>query len=68
MPLFGTEIEPNCNYCTYNSGNDEDIVCSKNNSANEQSAACPEFEYDPLKRTPSSAPPLKSHDPDEFKL
>ena len=62
--LFGNTIEPECIYC----GNyaEKDKVCRLGFPLD--AAACGKFIYDPLKRTPIDIPPLKQHDPDEFKL
>ena len=60
--LFGKNIEKDCSYCRYNSGKD-DIICK-----NYTGDICKQYEYDPLKRTPKSLPPLKQYSTDDFSL
>ncbi|MCI1982946.1 MAG: hypothetical protein LKJ45_07265 [Oscillospiraceae bacterium] len=58
--LFGSSIEPNCEYCANYSG----TFCH----LGRKGPSCSHFRYDPLKRSPFCPPELKKHDPDEFKL
>lgn len=62
--LFGNKIEPECRYCeNYAEGQE---ICRLGLDMNAD--VCEKFRYDPLKRAPVDLPPLKQHDPDEFKL
>ncbi len=61
--LFGSEIEPKCEYCIH-LPEDPDTSCRFGSNC----LSCGHFRYDPLKRTPVCPPPLKKHSPDEFSL
>lgn len=65
--LFGNDVEIKCEYCRNSSDFDGSAACSLGREL-EPDGNCRKFEYDPLKREPVSLPPLKQHDPDEFKL
>lgn len=65
--LFGSDIEPKCSYCTYCSDSGPGVFCRIGRAPGEDDA-CGQFSYDPLRRSPIDLPPLKKHDPDEFKL
>lgn len=58
--LLGSDVEPNCAYCSHAEG--------ENCALGSTDRPCGRFLYDPLKRAPQAAPPLRPHDPDEFKL
>lgn len=58
--LLGNDVEPDCAYCAHAAENGCALGAG--------SRPCGRFRYDPLRRTPEAAPPLKPHDPDEFKL
>lgn len=66
--LFGNSVKPNCQYCTHNSaGEGEPVLCAIRQNPGEE-AACRQFDYDPLKRSPQNLPPLPKFDPEEFSL
>jgi hypothetical protein len=65
--LFGSQIEPNCEYCSHSSGTGESMTCSLARTIDEN-GKCRHFAYDPLLRTPRSAPPLREYDENDFKL
>jgi hypothetical protein len=65
--LFGSKIEPNCEYCSHNSSTDSGAVCSLGQKIDEN-GKCSRFAYDPLLRTPKSTPPLREYDENDFKL
>ena len=60
---FGSEIEPDCIYCRYNSGN-EDVICAYKS----ENSSCKNYEYDPTMRTPKGQPKLKKYSEDDFLL
>ena len=63
--LFGNEIEPRCAYCAHSTDSGDPCRISRKP---DKTGACGEFSYDPLRRSPTSVPPLKKYDPEEFKL
>jgi len=65
--LFGNQIEPNCEYCSHSSSTDNGVACSLSRSIDEN-GKCSHFAYDPLLRTPNSAPPLREYNENDFKL
>lgn len=65
--LLGSEIEPRCAWCTHFSESKPENPCRLGRDPGTE-AACREFVYDPLLRTPEGPPPLKRHDPGEFTL
>ncbi|WP_322200619.1 hypothetical protein [Acutalibacter intestini] len=67
-PLFGGEIPPDCQYCTYNGGPAGSPACTLHKKT--EAARCKAYRYDPLKREPLPAPPLRTRDfdPEDFKL
>ncbi len=62
-PLFGANIEPNCEYCKYNMGQREKIVC-----LNYAGGVCKKYSYEPTKRQPMPKPVLKEYSEEEFTL
>ncbi len=60
--MFGTNIEPDCTYCRYNSSDDK-ILCPYH-----KGSVCKNYEYDPLKRDPSPKPKLQEFSEEEFKI
>lgn len=67
-PLFGSTIEPDCRYCSYNNAGEEEAAECSLGCIPEDSAGCSRFSYDPLKRTPKTSPPLPKFDPEDFSL
>ena len=65
--LFGSQIEINCDYCSHNTGTEEEPKCSKGLTIKE-GGSCRRFAYDPLMRTPRALPPLREYDMDDFTL
>lgn len=65
--LFGKNMEVSCAYCANGTERGGAAVCRLNRCP-AADGGCPRFSYDPLKRTPRNLPPLKPHDPEEFKL
>lgn len=66
--LFGNSVEPNCVYCVHNSAPEgEPLLCAIRQNPGEK-AACRQFDYDPLKRSPQNLPPLPKFDPEDFSL
>jgi len=65
--LFGSQIDTNCEYCSYNTGTEEEPVCSKGIEIKED-GTCRRFSYDPLMRNPRALPPLREYDLDDFSL
>ncbi len=65
--LFGSQIEPNCEYCSHSSGAEGSDACSMGRSI-DSNGKCRHFAYDPLLRNPKSAPPLREYDENDFKL
>lgn len=59
---FGKRIEPNCDYCQLNSG-EEDVICSYY-----KGEICKKYQYDPFKRKPDRKPVLKEYSQDDFSL
>lgn len=60
--MFGHNIEPNCIYCSFNSGTDE-VKCSLR-----KNELCKKYEYDPLKRVPLKKQNLKEYNSNDFSL
>lgn len=67
--LFGANIEVDCRYCRSNGAKhgDEPFCTVK---AVLKDGKCKKFEYDPLRREPRQAPPLRSagFTEEDFKL
>lgn len=62
--LFGNEIEPSCEYCIHFS-----VMAGQGRCV--FSLSCPDcgkFQYDPLRREPKAAPPLKDYSDEDFRL
>lgn len=67
--LFRPDIPSACAYCSKGrTCPGTDLILCRFLGVMEPDGFCKRFEYDPLKRVPRRAPPLTSHDPDEFKL
>ncbi len=64
--LFGASIQPDCALCQHSIQQNGRVFCSKRQPRD--AAACKQYRYDPLRREPRKAPPLKEHDPKEFEL
>lgn len=60
--LFGRNIEPDCEYCANGSAGG----CLKQKEM--KNGRCAAFDYDPLRRRPRVAPPLRVPDAKEFEL
>lgn len=67
LPLFGSGIEPRCEYCAHNLCPPGPPVC-RFGLDTEDAEDCRRFGYDPLLRKPKVQPPLPEFDPEEFKL
>lgn len=68
-PLFGANIEPDCGYCRHNGAkSDETPLCTLRLSP--KNGRCKKYEYDPLRREPRTAPPLRTdrYSEEDFKL
>ena len=64
--LFGKNIEPDCRYCSYNSG-DEESICVRGHKA--EASKCRDYEYNPLLREPKRRPMLnKNYSDEDFEL
>ncbi len=67
--LFGTEIEPRCEYCRRNGAKQgEQALCTLR--LEPKNGACKKYEYDPLRREPRAAPLLRAdrYSEEDFKL
>lgn len=66
--LFGGNVPPNCVYCQHNSGKNGEVICALHQTPVEES--CKKYQYDPLQREPSVAPPLRTSQfsPEDFQL
>ncbi len=64
---FGANVEPNCEYCANGVMLGERCRCLLNLSPDD-GGACRKFIYDPLRRTPRTAPKLGKFDPEDFSL
>jgi len=63
--LFGNHIPPNCEYCRFNTkNNDGKSGCAYGTVGD----TCKKYEYDPLKREPRTAPALPEFAADDFTL
>lgn len=65
--LFGGNVDPKCDYCIYCSDSGPGIPCRLGKKPKD-GEICDRYSYDPLRRNPVNLPPLKKHDPEEFKL
>ena len=61
--VFGGNIEQDCLYCRYNSGDDE-VICPRK----PKRGKCRKYEYDPTKRMPKIQPALRKYSKDDFSL
>lgn len=65
--LFGGNIEPSCEYCSFGRVKDDGtIICYSGSTPTEGS--CKRFSYDPLKREPKRIPPLQKYSPEDFMI
>lgn len=64
--LFGNNIEPSCDYCSFGIKNEDGALICLNGSVSD--GACRKFEYDPLKREPYKTPLLGDFSPEDFML
>ena len=55
--LYGTRIDPNCEYCSHNTTPELSPNCAVHCEIDEN-GKCKKFAYDPLLRTPKKRPPL----------
>ncbi len=62
-PLFGRKITPACSYCAHAAG---DGSCTLHRVM--KNGKCSRYSYDPLLRSPKTAPPVPEHDAEEFSL
>lgn len=62
---FGTEITPKCSYCRF--GGKGENRCALKLSP-EDAGKCRKYVYDPLKREPHAAPPLREYHAEDFEL
>lgn len=68
-PLFGADIEPECGYCRRNGAKQGDSpFCTL--GLTPKNGKCKKYEYDPLRREPRPAPPLRAdrYSEEDFKL
>lgn len=65
--LFGSAVQPRCDYCAHAAGEDGCTTCLLGKKAS-VSGACNHFRYNPLRRVPLVQPPLPKPNPQEFKL
>ncbi len=67
--LFGAGIEPSCQYCRRNGGRQgAPALCTLH--LEPKNGRCKQYEYDPLRREPRTAPPLRDghYNQEDFKL
>lgn len=62
---FGAGITPDCRYCRYNIGEDDEIRCPRQTG---ESSVCKSYAYDPLKREPKGSPKLRTYTKADFEL
>ena len=65
--LYGTRIDPNCEYCSHNTTPELSPNCAGHCEIDEN-GKCKKFAYDPLLRTPKKRPPLAKFTKEDFKL
>ncbi|WOC32416.1 MULTISPECIES: hypothetical protein [Caproicibacterium] len=65
--LFGSAIEPRCDYCAHAVGAQGGGSCLLGRQP-AQNGACRSFRYDPLRRVPRARPPVPKPGAEEFKL
>lgn len=67
--LFGGEIQPDCAYCRRN-GAKQDCPPRCTLGLSPKDGKCKKYEYDPLRREPRRAPPLRAgqYSEEDFKL
>lgn len=68
IPLFGSQISPDCSYCYHNIG--ADCPACKLGLKMPDTGECRRYQYNPLLRSPKVNPDLPGAglDPEEFKL
>lgn len=67
--LFGATIELDCRYCRHNGATQgEEPMCTLKLAV--KNGKCKKYAYDPLRREPKNAPPLRSagFSEEDFKL
>lgn len=66
--LFGSNVALSCEYCLHNGGKSgEPPICTLRLAL--KNGKCKKYEYDPLRREPQTAPPLRgAYDEEDFKL
>lgn len=66
--LFGKGVEPSCAYCANNRGDSQRVLCALHGETS--SGVCKSYSYDPLRRNPRPAPPLRAdrYSAEDFKL
>ena len=67
--LFGNKVDPACEYCALGkpTADKQMILCSRNGVVS-PFYKCRKFTYDPLKRVPRPAPPLREFSKKDFSL
>ena len=63
--LYGTRIDPNCEYCSHNTTPKLSPNCAVHCEIDEN-GKCKKFAYDPLLRTPKKRPPLAKFTKEDF--
>lgn len=67
--LFGSQIEPACEYCHKGHKTmDGQMVLCKSKGVVAPYYSCRKFDYDPLKRIPLRPQPLPEYSQEDFKL
>lgn len=66
--IFGGNIEPSCSYCRHNEGGEERVFCTLRLEM--ENGKCKKYQYDPIMRSPRSAPSLNTAQfrEEDFKL
>lgn len=65
--FWNPSIAVRCEYCAKSACRDGVISCSLGRCLTEK-GTCRKFQYDPLRRSPETLPPLRKYDPEEFRL
>ncbi|MEE0251766.1 MAG: hypothetical protein UEE41_00035 [Acutalibacteraceae bacterium] len=65
--LYGTRINPNCEYCSHNTTPESLPNCAVHYEIDEN-GKCKKFSYDPLLRTPKKRPVLAKFSKENFEL
>ncbi len=67
--LFGNNIEPACEYCSYGKKSQNDMILCSKLGITQPSYCCKKFDYDPLKRVPRRVNHrLPKYSPEDFKI